>query len=451
MIVRPIPRRTLLRGAGVAMALPLLEAMLPRRASAQADVPRRFVAYFVPNGTDPGQWHPAGEGPLTAADLKPCLADMTGFAAEWEWPASQSILGDVTLVSGVNHQPICTAIHSPAMALAAHADGGEPSVPKAPTLDQYLAEHIGGVTPYRNLNFSATNDTEITQGYLSFRAAGQTDDVLRNPSTIFNNLFRDLSSPTDELEAIRARKQSVLDYVKEDAARLGARLGAADKMRVDQYLQSVSELEKQIQGSVGTSCTIPSAPASGGNMHVRFKQMVDLAVLALACDLTRVITLQASNSWGLDYAGYDLGENIGSWSDHFISHKLGDQDRATDLDGLPQAEARRIADARVILTSRFKVRRFAYFLNAMKSVATPTGTLLDESLVLYTSENGDGDSHGRQNMPIILAGPVGGFATGRRVAAGGAPTGALHCSIINRFGIELAQYGNPASGPIPGL
>jgi hypothetical protein len=196
---------------------------------------------------------------------------------------------------------------------------------------------------------------------------------------------------------------------------------------------------------------IPGEPSSGGNMHVKFKQMVDLAVLALACDLTRVITLQYSNSWGLDFADYDLGENIGTWSDHFISHKLGDQDRATDLDGLPQEEARRIADARVVLTSRFKVRRFAYFLNALKVATTPTGNLLEESLVLYTSENGDGDSHGRQNMPIMLAGHVGGFETGRRVAANGAPTGALHCSIINRFGIELGEYGDPAGGPIPGL
>lgn len=441
----------MLRGAGVAMALPLLEAMMPRRAGAASDVPKRFIAYFVPNGTDPGQWHPSGEGPLTAADLKPCLQDMTGFDAEWDWPASDSILGDVTLVSGVNHQPICTAIHSPAMALAAHADGGEPSVPKKATLDQVLAEHIGGATAYRNLNFSATNDTEITQGFLSFRDGGQSDDVLRSPAAIFDTLFGDFTDPDRDIEAIRARQQSVLDYVKEDHARLAAKLGSADKQRLEGYMDAVREVERQIQGGIDSGCTIPDKPANGGNMHVRFKQMVDLAVLALACDRTRVITLQASNSWALDYTGYDLGENIGSWSDHFISHKLGDQDRATDLDNLPQEEARRIADARVVLTSRFKIRRFAYFLNALKAVTTPTGNLLDESLVLYTSENGDGDSHGRQNMPIILAGHVGGFETGRRVQAGGRPTGALHCSILNRFGIELAEYGDPASGPIPGL
>lgn len=87
----------------------------------------------------------------------------------------------------------------------------------------------------------------------------------------------------------------------------------------------------------------------------------------------------------------------------------------------------------------------------MKAATTATGNLLDESLVLYTSENGDGDSHGRKNMPIMLAGHVGGFQTGRAVQANNAPTGGLHCSIINYFGVELSKYGDPASGPIAGL
>ncbi len=177
---------------------------------------------------------------------------------------------------------------------------------------------------------------------------------------------------------------------------------------MEQHLESVFELEKQIQSTTQSGCTVPGAPTKGPNMHGKFKQMIDLGLLALTCDLTRVLALQYSNSWGLDFAGYDLPDGVGDWSDHFISHKLGDRDRATDLDGLPQAEAMRIANARVVQTSRFKVRRFAYLLNAMKAAQTATGNLLDESLVLYTSENGDGDSHGRTNMPIMLAGHVGG-------------------------------------------
>ncbi|HET9959065.1 MAG TPA: hypothetical protein VFQ61_31455, partial [Polyangiaceae bacterium] len=174
----------------------------------------------------------------------------------------------------------------------------------------------------------------------------------------------------------------------------------------------------------------------------------------LACDLTRVVTLQYSDSWGVNYSDYMIGsgkEALGTWSDHFISHKLDDTDRATDLDGLDRTEAQRIADARVVLTSRFKVRRFAYLVNALKNVKTPTGTLLDETLAMYCSETGDGDSHSRKDMPILLAGHVGGFETGRSVAATGKPTGALHASIIKRFGFDVSNYGSPAGSPLPEL
>jgi hypothetical protein len=448
-----LSRRTALRGAGILLALPFLEAMRPRRASAQTVTPKRFVAFFMPNGTDPGIWHPQGAGKLTAADLKPAMADLNGsFAKEGEWPAGGgSIIDDVTLVSGVDHQGICTAIHSPAMALCAHKDGGEPSVPKVATLDQYLAERIAGTTPFKSLTFSATTDTEITQGFLSFRTGGQTEAVFRNPKQIFDTLFKDLASPSQDMTQIRARKQSVLDFVKEDAKRLQGSLGAADQQRVEQHLQSVFELEKQLQTGLVPGCTVPEAPGAAPDMHTKMKQMVDLGVLALSCDLTRVLVLQYSNSWALDFKKYSLSDGVADWSDHFISHKLGDRDRATDLDSLPADQAKAIADARVLQTSRFKVRRFTNLINQLKATSSGSGSLLDESLVLYTSENGDGDSHGRKNMPIMLAGHAGGFETGRRVEAANKPTGALHGSILNYLGVETAEYGDPISAPIVGL
>ncbi|WP_437854971.1 DUF1552 domain-containing protein [Sorangium sp. So ce363] len=446
-----ISRRALLRGAGVAVALPFLDVMRPQRASAAPADPKRFVAFFVPNGTDPGAWHPKTEGPLSAEGLPPCLVDMNGFDAEREWPAGDAIWRDVTMVSGVDHQVICSDIHSPAMALCAHTDGGGTAVPRKATLDQYLANHIAAETPFRSLNLSPTGDTAVTQGFISFRDGGQVEDAFRDPVKVFDTLFSNMGSPSEEMDDIRRRRASVLDWVREDARRLNLRLGAADRARVEQHLESVFELEKQIQSTTQSGCTVPGAPTKGQNLHGKFKQMIDLGLLALTCDLTRVLVLQYSNSWGLDFAGYDLPDGVGDWSDHFISHKLGDRDRATDLDGLPQAEAMRIANARVVQTSRFKVRRFAYLLNAMKAAQTATGNLLDESLVLYTSENGDGDSHGRTNMPIMLAGHVGGFQTGRAIKASKPPTGALHCSIINYFGVELSEYGDPAGGPIAGL
>lgn len=454
MAMKPLSRRTLLRGAGVTMALPFLEAMIPRTAHAQSAQAKRFIAFFYPNGTDPRKWN-AAAGALTAANLPECLQDLKGFAAEGIWPAEQALFQDITAVTGIDHSGVCTDIHMPSMSLSAHKGVANSYTPPEPTLDQYLADRIQGTTPHRNLALSATGSTDIGQGNISFRSGGQVATVMRDPKAVFNSLFgAGTGGGGSSAEKARLRQMSVLSLVREDATRLTARLGAGDKARVDQYFQAVSELEKQVGTTPPSTCMAPTAPASGGNWHAKTKTLIDLAVLAMACDLTRVVTIQYSDSWGVNYGDYQLGtgtEACGTWSDHFISHKLDDTDRATDLDGIPRAEAQRIADARVVQTSRFKVRRFAYLVNALKRVATPTGTLLDECLAMYTSENGDGDSHARKNMPILLAGHVGGFRTGRAVAATNLPTGALHASILKYYGLDVPSYGNPSGTPIADL
>lgn len=455
MAITPLSRRTLLRGAGVCMALPFLEAMRPRHASAQAAKVQRFIAFFYPCGTDPKKWNPAA-GALSATNLPECLQDLKGFAAEGIWPACDALFQDVTAVTGIDHSGVCVDIHVPSMALSAHKGVTAAYTPGQPTLDQYLADQLKGTTAYRNFALAATPSTDIIQGNISFRANGQVETVVRNPKALFDTLFGKATTGTTDPNAAKTlkRQTSVLDAVKENATRLNQRLGAGDKQRLAQYFDAVNELEKQVNVTPPTTCTTPTAPATGGNWHSKSKLFIDLMVVAMACDLTRVMTLQYSDSWGVNYTDYPLGtgkEALGTWSDHFISHKLDDTDRATDLDGLDRTEAMRIADARVVMTSRFKVRRFAYLVDALKKVQTPTGTLLDESLVMYCSENGDGDSHARKNMPILLAGHAGGFQTGRAVAATNLTTGALHASIIKRYGLDVSSYGNPAGTPIAEL
>jgi len=439
------------------MALPFLEIMRPARASAQAATPQRFFGFFYPCGTDPSKWDPAA-GALTKDNLTECLVDMAGFAAEGIWPAGDAIVGDVTVVTGIDHSGVSTDIHIPSNAFNAFKPTANNYTPPEPTLDQYLADSLRGETAYRNLALSATTSTDIAQGNISFKAGGQVETVVRKPDQLFNTLFGMGNVGTGggdmAAEAAAKRQQSVLDLVLADAQRLNGKLGAADKQRLDQYLTSVSELEGQIKAMPSVGCTAPGQPATGGNWHSKAKLFIDLAVTAMACDLTRVVTLQYSDSWGVNYSDYSIGEGkeaLGDWSDHFISHKLDDNDRATDLDGLDRTEAMNIANARVVSTSRFKVRRFAYLVNALKSVATANGTLLDEALVLYASENGDGDSHARTRMPTLIAGHAGGFETGRAVSADKKTTGALHASLISRYGLEVSSYGSPAGTPIAGL
>ncbi len=460
MIVRPISRRTLLRGAGVTLALPFLEAMRPRTVSAQTTGPQRFLAFFCPCGTEPSRWEPAVTDAISESDLTECLVDMAGFDAEIEWPASGPVFSDITWVTNVDHQAICNDIHNPSMALSAHnARGASPEVTPKPTLDQYLASQIQAETAYRSLTSSATGDTAITQGFLSFRENGQAEAVYRNATALFDTVFSGLdpaaqvnNMPTE----IRSREASILDYAIEDATRLGNRLGAADRQRVDQYMQSVRELEQQIQNTTVTAgCSIPEDPERTRDMHTNTKLMLDLTIMAFQCDLTRVAVVQYSNSWDVNYGKYELPEGCSDWSDHFISHKLDDNDRAKDLDDVISRDGReaamRIANARVVQTSRFKARRFANVVGALKEAPGANGSLFEETLALYCSENGDGDSHSRKRVPYMLAGNVGGFKTGRVVDAGGRPTGALHSSILGYFGIDVGEYGDPPSGPVPGL
>jgi Protein of unknown function (DUF1552) len=462
LIVRPVSRRTLLKGAGVALGLPFLEAMRPRSLAAQTVVPQRFLAFFCPCGTEPSRWEPSPTDAITEADLTECLVDLAGFEAEQEWPASGPVFSDITWVTNVDHEAVCADIHNPSMALSAHhARGASPEVTPQPTLDQYLAARIQEQTPYRSLTSSATGDTAITQGFLSFRENGQSEAVFRNATDLFDTVFSGLDPAAQAGGApmeIRSRDASILDYAQEDALRLSVRLGAADRQRMEAYLTSVRELEQQIQNTTVTAgCTLPVNPENTRDMHTNTKLMLDLTIMAFQCDLTRVAVVQYSNSWDVHYGKYELPDGCGDWSDHFISHKLDDNDRATDLDDIisdpdrGREEALRIANARVVQTSRFKARRFANVVSALKAAPGANGTLFDETLALYCSENGDGDSHSRKRVPYMLAGRSGGFVPGRVVDAGALPTGGLHASILGYYGIEVDEYGDPASGPIPGL
>lgn len=464
----PLSRRTVLRNAGVCLSLPMLEAMMPTNASAM-DMPKRFFALFYPNGTSPKDWEPSGTT-LSSNNVSPCLQDLVGFGAEGIWPACSSLYNDITVVNRLNHEKYGAGIHSPYLCLQAHKKDANSKV-TAPSLDQKILERPEHRGTYPSLTMSSSRDTSEQQGTISWKAAKTATQIDRNnPDMLFQRLFG-AENGSNAQERIIAEKTSLLDFLRDDVSRLKKKLGQADQLRVDEFENSLRELEQQLAATApDQTSTQPLCPADGIERlvapkpnraeHHHAKYFIDIAILAMSCDMTRVASLLYSNSWGVNYEDYVLGNGqpdaagtvgVGAHSDHFISHKLGDRDRAKDLDGLPSDVARRIADERVILTSRFKVRRFSYIVDQMRKATTPTGNLLDESLVLYCSEIGNGDSHNKKNMPTLLAGRAGGFQPGRIVDANGANTAALHGAILNRFGFNLSRYGNPAESPLSGI
>src|SRR5690606_38837636 len=272
MIVRPVSRRSLLRGAGVALALPFLESMRTKTLSAQVESPMRFLAFFCPCGTEPARWEMAPTDAVTEAGLSECLGDMAGFDAEHEWAASGPVFSDITWITNVDHEQICADIHNPSMALSAHhARGASPEVTPQPTLDQYLAARIQGQTAYRSLTSSATRDTAITQGFLSFRENGQSEAVFRSATDLFDTVFSGLDpeAQSDGMPTeIRSRRARILDYATEDATRLNQRLRAADRQRMDAYLTAVRESEQPNQATTTTPRrSNPEHPEDPRDMH----------------------------------------------------------------------------------------------------------------------------------------------------------------------------------------
>lgn len=444
-----LSRRTFLRGAGVCIALPALQAMFPSVAVAEETTQPRFFGFFFPNGRAPGAWDPH-PGPLNPAALPAGLVDLTGFPEEGIWPAVGDVHRDITAVYNIDHSAIATSIHAVSQSLVAHRWRVDDYTAGGASLDQVIADHIGADSPFRTLTMASTDATAVGQGHISWRAAGELETVYRSPRALFDTLFSSFGD-VEEADRIREREASILDSVLEDANRLNARLGTADQQRLEQYLESVAELERRVAAH-HRSCETPEEPEGAHDHHTKSRLYLDLAVAALACDLTRVATLQYSNSWDVTFQGYDLGEGdeaLGELTDHEISHKLGNNgDRA--LDDLSIEDARRISNARVVTTCRFKARRFANLVAALKDTPTPTGTLYDETLALYFSEH-EGDEHRRTNMAYLLAGGVGGFETGRAINARRARTGALHAGILKYFGLEFDTYGNPSAPPLADL
>jgi Protein of unknown function (DUF1552) len=452
---KPLPRRTLLRGAGLSLALPWLEAMLPRTVSAQV-MPQYFFGFFFPNGTIPALWQPP-TGKILQSNLPVCLQDLAGFGPESFWPATTSLINDVSVITNLDHDVYNTEIHSPSMALQAHRRGAADNTlpPVAKSLDVKIAEKDAGKVPYQYLSMSASGESTASQTILSWEAKSQPGNIHRSPSALFNTLFG-AAQDTEAANQIKSSKRSLVDFLREDTARLKNQLGQSDQDRVDEYLESLYSLEAQLKVDA-LACPTNGLNGTEVNWHDKSKFFIDIGILAMQCDLTHVAMLQYSNSWGVNYNGYDLSNGVVdasgrigvAWlADHTVSHRVG-FDGDTLLSTLPKTQAAEIANNRVVMATRFKVRRFAYLVDRLRNTRLPTGaSLLDNALALYFSEIGDGASHARVKMPTLLAGRAGGFRPGYAVNAGGQKTGALHGAILQKFGFNISTYGDPAVPPM---
>jgi hypothetical protein len=413
----PLNRRNFLRAAGVSLALPWLDALAPGQPAAAP--PRRMVCICTPLGLHPAAFFPERAGRDYA--LTPYLEPF------------RDIRNDFTVISGLSH-PETGSSHDSIFNFLTAAPHPElrAGFRNTISLDQFAVAHIGGETRFPSLALSC-------EGFsLSWTRSGALVPSDSFPSSVFARLF--LEGRPDEREAqIRRLRdgQSILDAVGEQAKSLQPKLGAGDRDKMDEYFQSVRELErgmaKSEQWSQRPRPRVDVAPpqniANGADLVGKARLMFDLIHLALQADSTRLVTLLLL---GTSLVPPIQGVNMGH---HDLSHHGQD--------------ATKIAQLRTVELE--KMRTFRAFLTKLKDTRERGATLLDHTSVFFSSNLGNASSHSTRNLPIMLAG--GGFRHGQHLAfdpRNPPPLSNLYVSMLQRLGINSGRFGS-STGTLTGL
>jgi Protein of unknown function (DUF1552) len=425
---KALPRRTFLRGVGATMALPLLEAMIPA-ATALARTPakpvRRLGFVFMPMGCDQSRWTLPGD---KLDQLSPILSSLA--------PVREHVTA-ITNLELQNAYPGSHATSNSAFLSAAKAKLTESTdYYLGTTVDQIAAQHIGQETQLPSLELAMDLLQVVGQcdnGYacvyqnnLSWSSPTTPLPAEAHPRIVFESLFGEGGSLADRRAALR-KKASLLDSFNDDLSRLQRKLGPGDRARIDQYLESVRDVERRIQKAEAAAADNPlpdldrpvGVPAAYAD-HARL--MFDLQVLALQGDVTRVITFQlARETSNRTYPEIGVPD-----PHHPLSHHGNDPEKI----------------ARMAKINTFHVSLFAEFLAKLKNTPEGDGTLLDHSLYLYGSGIGNPNVHDHTNLPILVAGgTTAGMKGGRHIKyAKPIPLANLHLTLLDKVGVHLDAF-----------
>jgi hypothetical protein len=459
-----ISRRTFLHGAGITLALPLLEAMIPAHAVLAQSAARpkaRFAGVFFPHGMGPGHWEPAAEGALPEQlphILEPLkrVKDHT-VVLKGLWSKSAEPPEGTT---GSDHWVAAAYLTG----IKPRKTAGSDATVGSATIDQLIAQQIGQETLLPSLQLACEDPNSSSSNCGEGYSCSYTNSISwielptpagepmkrtsplpmeLNPQVVFERLFGSGSTP--EVRAARMRQtRSILDSVMGELASLKRELGAADQRTINQYTDEIREIERRIQIAARATSEVPELDLPPGipeQFDDHIKLQFDLAALAFKADITRVVTLLGARDLTARVYPFPRGEwypNGGvSVTFHGGSHHQDDPD----------------AIKRYAELNRYHVSTLAYFAEKLKSIPDGDGTLLDHSLVLYGTNMGNSNQHQHYDVPHILVGGANGALKGNRCLEyerKTVTTGNLLLSVLDMYGIHKDIQGD-STGPLEKL
>lgn len=433
----PLSRRTVLKGLGISLGLPMLEAMTPTLGSAAETVaaapPKRAAFLYVPNGVNVDMWRPTGnESEFT---LSATLAPLEPFRN------SLCVLEGLTLDGGRAHKD---GAGDHARALASFLTAAHPKkthgadIRAGVSVDQLAARALGEQTRFPSLEVGCEQGSQAgncDSGYscaysanIAWRTESSPVAKETNPKLVFERLFLDGAEKGEKERARRMlTKKSLLDLVSEDARGLHNKLGGSDRRKLDEYLTGVRELEQRIEHTRKNNQPIPvpkydmpqEFPQDYGE-HLRL--MADMVVLAFQADVTRVSTFVFANE-GSNRGYAHIGVSEGH---HDLSHHEKNPEKLEKLHKI----------------NLFHVQQLAYMLGKMQSIQEGERTLLDNCMMVYGSGLGDGNRHNHDDLPILLIGQGGGTIKSNRYLKYPAetPMANLYLSMLDRLGVPTEKF-----------
>jgi hypothetical protein len=436
-----LPRRTFLRGAGVTLALPLLESMIPAvtaLAQSAATPKSRLGCIYIPHGATMDKWTPAGEG--TAFQFSEILQPL------------EPLRDRVSVISNLAHAPVAPwsgedtgGAENHVRAAAVFLSGAHPVKKNeafvGATVDQIAAQHIGQDTPLPSIELSleplnlTCGDAGFTCAYrntLSWKSATLPLPMENNPQIVFERLFGDGSTDAQRQER-RNQARSLLDSLGDQVPSLEKDLPAGDRRRLRDYLEEVREIErrvKQVDATLSRDLDLPDAPLGiPADFEAHLKLMFDLQVLAYKSQITRISTLMlARENSNAVYPATGVRDGFHNASHHSNERKNMDQ---------------------FAVINRYHVKMLAYFLERLQATPDGDGTLLDHSLILYGSSLSDGNEHNFDPLPVLVAGGASGQLKGGRHlrTAPHTPMSNLLLAMLHKVGARVDAIGD-STGPL---